>query len=101
MSNPATTILLLSLAAIVTIACAPGEVERTVSSPYQTCTLKACLPQTVCGPVVDGKQSCQQYVINDCNTCSSPTTTVCVPQESVDQGSSAGTFIGPGVLNVR
>lgn len=72
--------LVLTLAAL---SCQPEQVERIImaSPAFMTCTLTACLPKTVCGPIVEGRQLCHEEQWQ-CNTCTPGPSeiSVCVPE---------------------
>lgn len=78
--------LLLLLAGAVTMACGPGEIERTLIQPGTMRCPAVMLLHQVCGPVHDGKQECHmESVPVPCETAAPPPYVICLPNGTLTE----------------
>lgn len=63
--------------------------RRDVQSAHQICTLMSCLPKLMCSQT---RSACWYVQTNDCNSCSSSTTPICLSDDELREaeGRAAG-----------
>lgn len=76
----------LAAIALSTMACGPGEIERTLIQTGTMSCPAVLLMQPVCGPVHDGKQECHmESVPVPCETTVPPPITICLPNGTLTE----------------
>lgn len=78
--------VMLLLAGAVTMACGPGEIERTLIQPGAMSCPAVLLPHLVCWSVRDGKQECfMASAPAPCETTTPPPIVICLPMSALTE----------------
>lgn len=84
--NRASHRLILLLAGCVTMACGPGEIERTLIQPGTMSCPAVLLQRPVCEPVHDSKQECHMEIAPvPCETTAPPPIVICLPKSALTE----------------